>query len=103
LSDCRVKFEVFLDFDPATVVQTKTANLKASTTTIVGLPLLRYVLPLDLQACEAVKFRITDLEPTTSSGTDTAERAGLALTRMSLELGPERDQPRLPAANRGGT
>lgn len=103
LSDCRVKFEVFLDFDTDTVVQTKTVNLKASTTTIVGLPLLRYVLPLDLQACEAVKFRLTDLTPDTPSGTDTAERAGLALTRMSLELGPERDQPRLPAANRGGT
>lgn len=101
LSACRMQLELFTNFDATTAIDTKVVNLGAGST-IAGLPLVRYVWPTEVQACEAIKIRVTDLEPD-AAGEDAAERAGLALTRMALELGPERGFPRLPATNRGGS
>lgn len=103
LSHCRVQVDIFTNFDATTVVQTKTFSLGPGST-ISGLPLVRYVLPAEIQACEAIKIRVTDLDPEIAGEyIDSAARAGLGLTRMALELGPERGFPRLPATNRGGS
>lgn len=101
LSVCRLKVEIFTNFDDGTAVQTHTIDLMSSTV-VVGLPLLRYEVPLEIQACEAIKIRLTDLVPLETHSDATDLRAGISLQRMSLEYLPERGSPRLPATNRGG-
>jgi hypothetical protein len=102
LSGCSLRVDIYLDFDAATVKQTHTLDLQAAST-ITGLPLVRYEVPLTIQASQAIKVRLTDLPPDASEPPAGVEpRVGVSLQRMALEFVPERGTPRLPALNRGG-
>jgi|GEM_PF-2552935 len=102
LSGCSLRVQIYLNFDATTVAQTHEIDLTAATV-VAGLPLLRYEVPLNVQASQAIKIRLTDLPPPEEETPAGAEpRAGIALQRMALEYLPERGTPRLPATNRGG-
>lgn len=102
LSGCSLRVDVYLDFDASTVKQTHTIDLQIAST-VTGLPLVRYEVPLSIQASQAIKVRLTDLPPDAAEPPAGAEpRAGVSLQRMALEFVPERGTPRLPALNRGG-
>jgi hypothetical protein len=98
LGYCELRLDVYLNFDDTTPAQAKIVNLDVDSA-VTGLPLVRYVLPKEIQACEAIKIKLTDLQPDEPAS---EERAGLELLRLALELGPEKGFPRLPATNRGG-
>jgi hypothetical protein len=102
LSGCSLRVDIYLDFDATTVKQTHTIDLQTAST-VAGLPLVRYEVPLSIQASQAIKIRLTDLPPDAFEPPAGAEpRAGVSLQRMALEFVPERGTPRLPALNRGG-
>lgn len=104
LGYCKLRIGIYTNFNGDSTVQVHDVVLD-DTTTVAGLPLLRYELPLDIQACQAIKIVIADLEPESEpaelpGGYD--PRTGVSLSRLALEYLPERGSPRLPATNRGG-
>lgn len=104
LGYCKLRVRIYVNFEHRTAVQDKTITLDDATT-VAGLPLLRYELPLDIQACQSIKITLNDVAPVDEpaelpSGAD--PRTGVALSRLALEYLPERGTPRLPATNRFG-
>lgn len=103
LSGCKFTVRVYVNFDNATAVQTHEASIESAVSPS-GSTVVRYLLPTTVQACEAIKVRITDAAPDEPDPPTGAEpRAGLGLQRIAFEFVPERGLPRLAATNRGGT